>query len=62
MYRPNFSGGDVVVIEEAGGYDFPQDFADEFNDYFYRQLGVQVDSVESIFFKYQALFHNFIRF
>lgn len=45
-----------MVIEEAGGYDSPDEYADEFNDYFYNQLGVHVDSVESIFFKFFAKF------
>ncbi len=44
-----------MVIEESGGVDSPDQYADEFNEYFYRQLGVKVDSVESIFFKYPAL-------
>ncbi|CAF0951367.1 unnamed protein product [Brachionus calyciflorus] len=43
-------GGDVIVIRE-GSEETPDDYPynDAYNPYFYSELGVQVDSVETIF-------------
>lgn len=54
------AGGDVVVFRNAedGTTDLDDPDADRYNDYFYSQLNVHVDSVETILFNGRHISFN----
>lgn len=51
-------GGDIVVIRDGKDTTKPTPTADAYNPYFYSQLGVKVDSVETIYLNSRSVATN----
>jgi cyanophycinase len=51
-------GGDVIVIREGKNITTPSTTADAYNPYLYTDLGMRIDSVETIFLNSRSVADN----